>query len=225
MLLFIVDIDGTLVEIRKASGRAMRRAVEDCFHIPDPFLGIPLSGRTDRNIVEEVCRRHQLPEPAWPAFIERLAGYLKEELDRDPGRVLPGVEAFLAAAGQYREVALALGTGNFRPCAYLKLAAHRLDAYFPVGGFGEDGPTRAAVLQVAYEKAKAHYGTNQVQPLVIGDTPLDIEAAHQAGFPCLSVATGNFSAEALSAYRPDALVEDLHQAWPAILELFPHQLG
>ncbi|MBX5466426.1 MAG: haloacid dehalogenase-like hydrolase [Firmicutes bacterium] len=216
MLLFIVDIDGTLVRVQEASGRALRQVLEEWYHLPDPFLGIPLSGRTDRNIVEAICRRYGLPLPDWPPFIARMAEHLARELARTPGSLCPAADAFAAQAHRHPDVRLALGTGNFRTCAYLKLAAHRLDGYFPVGGFGEDGPDRAAVLRQAWRAAAAYYGLTAADPVVIGDTPLDVEAAHAAGFPCIGVATGHFRPAELQAASPDALIEDLSQVWEAL---------
>ena len=45
VLLF--DIDGTLVLTGGAGGRAMTRAFEDLYGIPNGFEGIPFNGRTD----------------------------------------------------------------------------------------------------------------------------------------------------------------------------------
>jgi phosphoglycolate phosphatase-like HAD superfamily hydrolase len=56
---------------------------------------------------------------------------------------------------------------------------------------------------------------------VVGDTPADISAAHQNGLPIISVATGIYSFEALSAEGPELCVRSLEdlfacaQALPA----------
>jgi len=45
--------------------------------------------------------------------------------------------------------------------------------------------------------------------LVLGDTPKDITAARSVNFPVISVATGSFSVDQLSIYKPDILLRDL----------------
>ena len=42
--------------------------------------------------------------------------------------------------------------------------------------------------------------------VVVGDTPSDIEAARKAGVPIVSVATGTFTRDQLSALAPDLCV-------------------
>ena len=44
--------------------------------------------------------------------------------------------------------------------------------------------------------------------LIVGDTPLDILAAHASGFPVIATTTGIFDATALQEHRPDAVASD-----------------
>jgi phosphoglycolate phosphatase len=45
--------------------------------------------------------------------------------------------------------------------------------------------------------------------LLVGDSPFDIAAAHNAGFPCWAVTTGTHNAAELTAARADAVYPDL----------------
>ncbi|MCZ2115377.1 MAG: HAD hydrolase-like protein [Anaerolineae bacterium] len=45
--------------------------------------------------------------------------------------------------------------------------------------------------------------------IIIGDTPADIRCARSGGGRAISVATGPYSAEALSRHQPDHLFRDL----------------
>ncbi|HMO55289.1 MAG TPA: HAD hydrolase-like protein, partial [Tepidiformaceae bacterium] len=45
--------------------------------------------------------------------------------------------------------------------------------------------------------------------IVLGDTPLDIDAAHRAGALALGVGTGRFTAEQLRAAGAEFAVDDL----------------
>jgi phosphoglycolate phosphatase-like HAD superfamily hydrolase len=51
-----------------------------------------------------------------------------------------------------------------------------------------------------------------VRPVIVGDTPLDILAAHASGFPVIATTTGIFDASALEEHRPDAVVSDFSDA-------------
>jgi phosphoglycolate phosphatase-like HAD superfamily hydrolase len=45
--------------------------------------------------------------------------------------------------------------------------------------------------------------------VIIGDTPLDVACARDAGVNCLAVATGGFSVDALRAAGADTVVDSL----------------
>jgi phosphoglycolate phosphatase-like HAD superfamily hydrolase len=49
---------------------------------------------------------------------------------------------------------------------------------------------------------------------VIGDTPLDIEAAHAIGCRAIAVATGHYDVDALRAAGADTVLETLERKLP-----------
>ena len=64
-------------------------------------------------------------------------------------------------------------------------------------------------MPVAIERARAA-GCPPVTPrdtVIIGDTPLDVACAREAGIRCVGVATGGFSADALLAAGADAVFD------------------
>jgi len=52
--------------------------------------------------------------------------------------------------------------------------------------------------------------------VLVGDTPLDVLAAHEAGARAVAVATGFAELDALRESRPDALLQDLRDTDAAI---------
>jgi phosphoglycolate phosphatase len=68
---------------------------------------------------------------------------------------------------------------------------------------------------VARERAAAKYGAPAAAVLV-GDTPLDVRAAHAAGARAVAVATGFSDLQALRASRPDVLLPDLRDPAAAV---------
>jgi phosphoglycolate phosphatase-like HAD superfamily hydrolase len=53
--------------------------------------------------------------------------------------------------------------------------------------------------------------------VAIGDTPLDVEAAHGAGIRAIGVATGEYRLEELAAAGADETIETLELAGPLLL--------
>ena len=118
-------------------------------------------------------------------------------------------------------------TGNVRPLAEVKLTAvglrHPLD--FCIGAYGEDHEVRTELVHMARRRAAGVYGESGqdfagVATIVIGDTPLDIEAALAAGARAVGVATGPFSAEDLRAAGAHAVLPDLTSTLAVLAALF-----
>ena len=57
------------------------------------------------------------------------------------------------------------------------------------------------------------------QALVVGDTPLDIAAAHGAGAIGVGVASGHFSSEQLDQAGADVVLESLREPLPGVMEV------
>ena len=80
-----------------------------------------------------------------------------------------------------------------------------------IGGYGSDHGTRSELVGIARGKARALRGVDvpASQTVLVGDTPLDIEAAHSAGARAVAVATGPYRLDELEQASPDAALEDL----------------
>jgi phosphoglycolate phosphatase-like HAD superfamily hydrolase len=107
-------------------------------------------------------------------------------------------------------------TGNVRPLAEVKLSAvglrHLLDLC--IGAFGDDHEVRAELVHLARRRAAAVHGRPGTDfsgeaTVVVGDTPLDIEAALSAGARAVGVATGGYPASTLRAAGAHAVLTDL----------------
>ena len=60
-------------------------------------------------------------------------------------------------------------------------------------------------MRIAWARARE---LGAEQGLVIGDTPRDILAAHEAGLPACGVATGRWSVHDLATHGPEVLLND-----------------
>jgi phosphoglycolate phosphatase len=214
--LLLFDIDGTLVLTGGAGKRAMTRAFEETFGVPDALAEIPLSGRTDEFIF---ARARELAgvaatEAQAHAFRARYVALLEEEIQH-PGTghhgMLPGVEPLLEALDAIPDIRLALLTGNYRAGARVKLGRFGLWERFRWGAFGDDAADRNALVPIALARA-AEFEVPVPSPehvIVIGDTRFDIECAKAGGVRALGVATGGTSAGHLRDAGADLVVDDL----------------
>jgi phosphoglycolate phosphatase-like HAD superfamily hydrolase len=114
-------------------------------------------------------------------------------------------------------------TGNVRPLAEVKLDAvglrHPLDLC--IGAYGDDHEIRTELVHLARRRAAGVYGRSGRDfageaTIVVGDTPMDIEAALAAGARAVGVATGPYSADELRAAGAHAVLDDLTST-PAVL--------
>lgn len=224
----IFDVDGTLLHASGAGRAALERALERCFGVQVQLDGTTFAGKSDLVIFKEAVAQLGLSEPVvadrWCCLVEWYLAFLQQELDRRPVRVLPGVRPLLEYLGSVPGVACAVGTGNLERAARYKLQRVGLEGFFAAGGFAEDGEDRAEILGVAHRRAQSRLGRPLWPVVVVGDTPLDMEAAARAGFVGVAVATGPFSEEQLRNTPAARVVRDLSR-WEEVahelLSVFP----
>jgi phosphoglycolate phosphatase-like HAD superfamily hydrolase len=70
-------------------------------------------------------------------------------------------------------------------------------------------PPRAEIVHIAWRRAQELGAT---EALVVGDTPRDILAAHDAGLPACAVATGRWTVHDLAAHGPEMVAQDFSDA-------------
>ena len=218
--LILFDIDGTLVLTGGAGARAMTLAFEEAFDVPAGTFalgaaGVPMAGRTDTWIVNEMSRRcGAIVEPAaLSRFHDIYVAHLVREIRQPRPRkgVLPGVRRVLDSLSSRPDVHLALLTGNFSAGARVKLEHFDLWRYFPCGAFAEDAADRNGLLAHALTRVAACGGPAFLpsQAVIVGDTPFDVGVATAGGAKSLAVATGSFDAASLRASGADVVLEDL----------------
>jgi phosphoglycolate phosphatase len=223
--LVLFDIDGTLVMTGGAGIRAMNRACAELVGHAAALTDIPVAGRTDWIILDDVARKHGKALDA--AVLDELRqGYLvhlREEIEA-PGSgrkgVMPGIRALLEALQQRDDAPLGLLTGNFIEGARIKLGHFDLWDFFRCGAFGDDAADRNALVPIAMRRARelgiADVAARDV--LVVGDTPHDIACALAVGATAVGVATGSYSVESLRDSGADVVFQDLSDT-SAFLEL------
>jgi hypothetical protein len=79
-----------------------------------------------------------------------------------------------------------------------------------IGGFGHATGQRAEFIASAIARAKDKFPEQQLLPIVIGDTPFDIQAAKELRLPAIAVAGGIYPPDRLAAEHPRLVIQDYH---------------
>ena len=211
-ILYLFDIDGTLLRADGAGARAFETVLASMFGITDGWRGVRFGGKTDPQILDEIlilCRGAPATADERARFMAAYLPRLEAELADSPGfRVLPGVIAALDWLAGRADVVLGIATGNIAEGARAKLTRAGLAERFRVGGYGSDASDRAELVSHAIARGRAAGAQREV--VVVGDTIHDIAAARACGAVAAAVATG--------ADERDALVE-ADVVWDALDEL------
>lgn len=220
-MLYLFDIDGTLVDTSGAGMRSLQEASLLLFGHEGPSLD--LAGSTDLGVVAEIHAHFGVE-----STVERIECYFSTYLDclernlaggNFPGKVLDGVPEILAELSSRSGNTLGLLTGNISGGAASKMRHFGLAHFFPFGAYGCDRADRNLLGPIAVERAFQHTSrTFRPEDIwVIGDTPKDIACAHAIGARCLAVATGRYSVTELSSAGADVAVSSMRAALEHLL--------
>jgi phosphoglycolate phosphatase len=217
--ILLFDIDGTLVTTGGAGAVAWRRAFEDLHGIPADIGKFTDAGMTDPDVgaktFEAVLNRKPTPHEL-ALLVQRRLEHLPEAVAESEGyKVLPGVPERLRQLSREGHL-LGIITGNGDGAAFIKLARGDLMRWFTFGAYASAGIDRAGIVRRAVERGEAMLGKDvpNADIYVIGDTPLDIDAAHAVGCTAVAVATGHFDADALREAGADHVLETLEEELP-----------
>jgi phosphoglycolate phosphatase-like HAD superfamily hydrolase len=233
-VLLLFDIDGTLIRASpRAHQRAMLEAVQAVYPVSftpddDPIGQVVPNGKTDRQIVREMLEPRGIAPAAidagFPEF-ERIACE-RHSASRDDvlvGDVRERTAAMLQRLADAGHV-LALLTGNLEPIARHKMDLAGLGGFFAAGqgGFGSDAEHRPDLVPLARSRAGSNGAPHpREDTVVIGDTPLDVAAAHADDVRAIGVGGFRYTRDDLLAAGADAAVDELDEVEGALDSLAP----
>lgn len=221
---YLFDIDGTLLSSGRAGQKAMEEALRIELGVENLDYEIPTAGRTDRAIITDLFRWHdvELTEPRFQQFRDCYFSLLPNHLQAGGGMVLPGVADLLAKITAESNEFTGLMTGNFQTSGWLKVRHFSLDHHFSFGIFGDVHVDRDDLARLAWTELIAKRPDLEPNHIwVIGDTPADVKCARAIGARVLAVATGRYSREELEATNPDATVDNF-QRTDDVLDILLH---
>lgn len=213
MILYLFDIDGTLLHAHGSGRGAFDAIMRDYHGVADASAGIRYGGKTDPGIVGEIfaARLGRPPtERERAAFLDAYVPRLRAMLAEQGVEVLPGVIETLAFLRGQLNVRLGVATGNIRAGAEAKLEAAGLTHWFELGGYGCDSALRAELVARGIERGRERGDIEEV--IVVGDTIHDIAAARACKATVVAVATGSDSPDKL--HDADAVFMSMHELVP-----------
>jgi phosphoglycolate phosphatase len=221
--ILLFDIDGTLVSTGGAGAVAWKQAFDELYGIPADIGQFTDAGMTDPDVGAKTFEAvlHREPTATELAqLVQRRLEHLPEAVAASEGyRVLPGVPERLRQLSRDGHL-LGIITGNGDGAAHIKLARGDLNRWFTFGAYASAGLDRAGIVRQAVQRGEAMLGLDvpNTEIYVIGDTPLDVEAAHATGCTAVGVATGHYDAAALEEAGADHVVETLETPFAFLSE-------
>ena len=218
-LAVLFDVDGTLISSGGAGAASWRLAFDDLYGVPADIGEFTDAGMTEPEVGRLTFTHvvgHEPTRGELARVMSRRLHYLRQTVAESKDfRVLPGVRETLdrlIAEG----ILLGISTGGIEAAAHMKLARADLNHYFCFGGYGSDSPNRTTLTRRALERAGTLLGEplDPSEAFVVGDTPLDVEAAHGAGVAAVGVASGHFTADELRAAGADHVLNSLEEKLP-----------
>jgi phosphoglycolate phosphatase len=217
--ILLFDIDGTLVSTGGAGAVAWKQAFEELYGIPADIGQYTDAGMTDPDVgaktFEAVLNRKPSPQEL-AQLVQRRLEHLPEAVEKSEGyRVLPGVPERLEQLSRAGHL-LGLITGNGDGAAHIKLQRAGLNRWFTYGAYASAGVDRPEIVRQAVGRGEAMLGCDvpNTEIFVIGDTPLDIQAAHAVDCTAIAVATGKYDVAALEEAGADHVLETLEEELP-----------
>jgi phosphoglycolate phosphatase-like HAD superfamily hydrolase len=214
----LFDIDGTLLGAPDGGGPtagflSMNQACEDLTGKGRYERGVEFAGRTDLQIARTLLERAGEADPPRArvdALLERYLLHLEENVKALPYTLLGDPEAAVAALRREGAVA-GLGTGNLARGARLKFDSAGIGDLFDMelGGYGDDGDTRAEVLAAGVHRCDP---TGTLPVVIIGDTSHDVQAALAIGAICIGTPYHENTADVLLAAGAHVICEILDAA-------------
>jgi phosphoglycolate phosphatase len=205
----LLDLDGTLVDAFTTIHRSYVHV------LPQLGLPVPTMAQVRRAVGGglEQAMRHFVPE-------DQVADAAKMHVEYTNRILLEDVKLFAGAlelleAERAAGVKLAVFTNKRGEHARL-ICAHLGVTPFLSGIFG--------AKDTAWLKPQPEFAAHVLKELsarpettlLIGDSPFDVQAAHNGGFACWCVTTGTHDAAQLRAAKADAVFEDLYGVQAAL---------
>ncbi|TYB31619.1 MAG: HAD hydrolase-like protein [Candidatus Mcinerneyibacterium aminivorans] len=224
-ILFLFDIDGTIIKINYAGKKALSYSFNETFQKNNLLKNIDIAGKTDLSTFKKVIQKNNLQlkndfETYWHKFKTIFAKKLIDLVSDYEWKLITDVDEVLRRI-KNNKAKTGLITGNMKEGARIKLEMVSMKKYFPVGAYGDEHISRNNLATTALNRAESYYGQNFSRVIVIGDTPLDIISGKSINASTVAITGGSYTFKKLQKFKPDILVNSYKELlnskfWAAI---------
>ncbi|MGF1705383.1 HAD family hydrolase [Enterovibrio baiacu] len=192
MYLFMLDVDGTLIDSYDFDSECFRSAIEEVMGVQltdelGAFLNV-----TDIGILEELIEQQGMRENRMKilrdvksVFLTKLRAYIasnSHELQASPGAI-----QFVNDMKMHPNVVLAIATGGWEESARMKLRAAGFDISHVSFASCSDAMTRSEIMALAAFRAKQDTGALFTRRVYFGDGEWDKMATNTLGYEFVAV--------------------------------------
>ena len=214
-LLFLFDIDGTLLSPASLSRKLLNEAITEITGFLPDLQYKDVAGCTDPSIVEKALGKTGIPSMETSELLSRILDYYSEKTEEvfpvsEKPFVYEDAVVFLdkvVASGS----AVGLMTGNINRVAKVKLHRFNLWSTFPFGVFGDDVAEKSIMPRIAQERAWDFYrqAFRLEHMIIVGDTSSDAYAAAENGSRSIIVCRKPEHRDEIISAEPGQIVDTL----------------
>jgi len=200
---FLFDLDGTLVDSSRAIFDAVKRVLDSKGHVYEnektiKMIGIPLE-EMFRLLIPTLSN-----DEVWQYVQEYRKHYSMHHLKSTT--LLPGADRFLRKLKE-RGFKIGLVTSKYRKPVMEVLAHFNLMELFDTIVTGYEVKRHKPAPDMILEAAKRLKVTVS-NCVVVGDSPLDVEAGRRAGALTIAVLTGPYDKQEAQKVNPNFIIEN-----------------
>ena len=214
-LLFLFDIDGTLLSPASLSRKLLNEAITEITGFLPDLQYKDVAGCTDPSIVEKALGKAGISPTETSELLSRILDYYSEKTEEvfpvsEKPFVYEDAVVFLdkvVASGS----AVGLMTGNINRVAKVKLHRFNLWSTFPFGVFGDDVAEKSIMPRIAQERAWDFYrqAFRLEHMIIVGDTSSDAYAASENGSRSIIVCRKPEHRDEIISAEPGQIVDTL----------------
>ena len=214
-LLFLFDIDGTLLSPASLSRKLLNEAITEITGFLPDLQYKDVAGYTDPSIVEKALGKAGIPSMETSELLSLILDYYSEKTEEvfpvsEKPFVYEDAVVFLdkvVASGS----AVGLMTGNINRVAKVKLHRFNLWSTFPFGVFGDDVAEKSIMPRIAQERAWDFYrqAFRLEHMIIVGDTSSDAYAASENGSRSIIVCRKPEHRDEIISAEPGQIVDTL----------------
>ncbi|GAB3524513.1 HAD hydrolase-like protein [Photobacterium alginatilyticum] len=192
MNLFLIDIDGALVDSESVDMKCYTQAVQDVLgiHIEEDWSHY--RNVTDSGVLDEIITKHKITDSRSLIHRQVEARYLQliqDYLAKNPSEVsqIQGAKDFIDQMREREDTHVAIATGGWESAAKLKLRAAGIDIANMTFASSSDAMSRTEIMALAAFRAKQDSGATFQRRVLFGHGTWNKHASQELGYDFVEV--------------------------------------